>query len=138
MKKSGRPAFFYYFCMTHNLGHMPALLLFFDISAGELMIILLVAFLVFGPSKIPEIARKIGRGMNEIRRASDEIKREITKETRKVEKDMNVEGSVYKDLKQTAEEIKQDFDDVTKPFKDNIDKPAGDVPKSSPPPDAKG
>jgi len=117
---------------------MPAVLLFFDISAGELMVILLAAFIVFGPSRIPEIARKIGRGMNEIRRASDEIKREIAKETRKVEKDMNVEGSVFKDIKQTAEEIKQDFDNVAKPFNDNIDKPAGDVPKSSPPLDPLG
>jgi sec-independent protein translocase protein TatA len=117
---------------------MPAILLFFDISAGELMVILLAAFIVFGPSKIPEIARKIGKGMNEIRRASDEIKREITKETRKVENDLNIEGSVYKDIKKTAEEIRQDFENVSKPLNDNIDNPAGDVPKSSPPPDMKG
>jgi sec-independent protein translocase protein TatA len=110
---------------------MPAVLLFFDISGGELMVILLAAFIVFGPSKIPEIARKIGKGMNEIRRASDEIKREIAKETRKVEKELNVEGSVFKDIKKTADEIKQDFDNVSKPFNDNIDKPAGDVPKGS-------
>ena len=76
--------------------------------------------------------------MNEIRRASDEIKREITKETRKVEKEMNVEGSVFKDIKKTADEIKQDFDQVTKPFNDNIDHPAGDVPKGTPPPDMIG
>jgi TatA/E family protein of Tat protein translocase len=66
-------------------------LLFFDISAGELIIILLVAFVVFGPSRIPEIARKIGRGINEVRRASDEIKREITKETNKVEKSLSID-----------------------------------------------
>jgi TatA/E family protein of Tat protein translocase len=66
-------------------------LLFFDISAGELIIILLVAFVVFGPSRIPEIARKIGRGLNEVRRASDEIKREITKETNKVEKSLSLD-----------------------------------------------
>jgi len=117
---------------------MPATLLFFDISAGELMVILLAAFIVFGPSKIPEIARKIGRGMNEIRRASDEIKREITKETRKVEKEMKVEGSVFKDMKKTADEIKQDFENVSKPFNDNIDKPAEDTPKSSPSADITG
>jgi len=111
---------------------MPAVLLFFDISAGELFIIMLVAFLVFGPSKIPEIARKIGKGMNEIRRASDEIKREISKETRKIEKDINVEGSVYKDLKTTAEEIKQDFEDAGKPFTDNLDKPVGEPSPAEP------
>ena len=117
---------------------MPAILLFFDISAGELMVILLAAFIVFGPSKIPEIARKIGRGMNEIRRASDEIKREITKETRKFENEMNIEGSVFKDMKKTADEIRADFENTAKPLNDNIDKPAGDIAKSAPPPDMKG
>jgi TatA/E family protein of Tat protein translocase len=66
-------------------------LLFFDISAGELIIILLVAFVVFGPSRIPEIARKIGRGLNEVRRASDEIKREISKETSKMESSFSMD-----------------------------------------------
>lgn len=98
---------------------MPAPLLFFDISAGELMIILLVAFIIFGPSKIPEIARKVGRGMNEIRRASDEIKREISKETRKVEKELEMEGSVLSDLKNTASHIQKDISDVTGPLKDD-------------------
>lgn len=77
-------------------------LLFFDISAGELMIILLVAFVVFGPSKIPEIARKIGRGINEVRRASDEIKREITKETRKMESSLSVDDLDLSAQKKTA------------------------------------
>ena len=113
---------------------MPAVLLFFDISAGELFVILLVAFIVFGPSKIPEIARKIGKGMNEIRRASDEIKREITKESRKLETDLNVEGSVYRDLKMTAEEIKQDFEDAGKTFTENPNKPSA----STPPEENKG
>lgn len=119
---------FLLFLRDYQFRHMPAILLFFDISAGELFIILLVAFIVFGPSKIPEIARKIGKGMNEIRRASDEIKREISKETRKLEKDMNVEGSVYRDLKMTAEEIKQDFEDVGNSFNDNTSNPAGSKP----------
>lgn len=114
---------------------MPSVLLFFDISGGELMLILLVAFIVFGPSRIPEIARKIGRGMNEIRRASDEIKREITKETRKVQNDLDVEGSPYKDIKQTADDIRRDFEDVARPFNDNINKPAGSAPKEKAPPD---
>lgn len=66
-------------------------LLFFDISGGELIVILLVAFIVFGPSKIPEVARKIGRGLNEVRRASDEIKREISKETRKMDSQFSMD-----------------------------------------------
>jgi sec-independent protein translocase protein TatA len=121
--------------MSSNIGLMPAVLLFFDISGGELMVILLVAFIVFGPSRIPEIARKIGRGMNEIRRASDEIKREITKETSKVESDLDMEGSPYKDIKKTADEIRKDFEDVARPLNDNIIRPAPNKTKSSETPD---
>ncbi|MBW6460000.1 MAG: twin-arginine translocase TatA/TatE family subunit [Bacteroidales bacterium] len=94
---------------------MPAVLLFFDISAGELIFILVVAFVIFGPSKIPEIARKVGRGMNEIRRASDEIKREITKETRKVEKELDLGKSVLKDISNTASDIEKDINQVKDP-----------------------
>jgi Tat protein translocase TatB subunit len=91
---------------------MPGILLFFDISGGEFMVILIVAFLVFGPKRIPEIARKIGKGMNEIRRASDEIKREINKEARKLENEVNVENSVLKDIKKTKEDIEKDIDGI--------------------------
>ena len=90
---------------------MTPVLLFFDISAGEIFIILLVAFIVFGPSRIPEIARKVGRGMNEIRKASDEIKREITRETEKIKKDIDVKDP---GLKKTAEDVEKELKDIDK------------------------
>jgi len=43
-------------------------LLFLDVSGGELLIIMLVVFLVFGPEKMPEMARKAGRLMNQIKK----------------------------------------------------------------------
>ena len=106
-------------------------LLFFDISAGELMVILLAAFVIFGPSKIPEVARKIGRGINEVRRASDEIKREITKETRKVESSFSMDDFDLSDTKKTVKKPKtepltekNDIDKPEKPAKDGEDKPS--------------
>lgn len=72
---------------------MTTTLLFFDISSGEIFIILIIAFLVFGPSKFPDLARKLGKGINEIRRASDSIKKEITQEANKVEKSVKVEDT---------------------------------------------
>ena len=48
------------------------------------MIIVLVILLLFGPSKIPEIARGIGKGLNEFKRASEEIKKEINAEVEQV------------------------------------------------------
>lgn len=54
-----------------------SILLFFNISGGELAVIALIIFIVLGPDKIPDIARKFGKTMRYIRRATDEIKREI-------------------------------------------------------------
>ncbi len=55
--------------------------LFFDVSGGEFLIIMLVAFLVFGPKKLPEIARKLGRTMNQMKSISGELTREFKEET---------------------------------------------------------
>ena len=50
----------------------------FGIGAPELLIILVVALLVLGPKRLPEIARSLGRGMSEFRRASNEFTRTLT------------------------------------------------------------
>ncbi len=77
-------------------------LLFFDISTGEIFILLIVVFIVFGPSKIPEMSKKLGRGIYEIKRASNEIKREIDSEVRKMERDANIDLEPKKSVKNQA------------------------------------
>jgi sec-independent protein translocase protein TatA len=47
------------------------------LGGGEIMVVLLFVLLLFGSNKIPEIARMLGKGLREFRRATDEIKREI-------------------------------------------------------------
>lgn len=62
-------------------------LLFFDFGSGEILLILLVVFLIFGPDKIPELARNIGKFINDIKRASDDIKTEINREADKKDRE---------------------------------------------------
>ena len=59
------------------------------ISGQEIFIIMVVALLLFGSKKIPEVARGLGKGMREFRKATDDIKREITESTGDVKKDLN-------------------------------------------------
>lgn len=66
-------------------------LIFFNISGGEILLIVLVVYLVFGPKKIPEFARMIGKGINELRRATNDIKNEITKEADKIKNDIDID-----------------------------------------------
>lgn len=62
-------------------------LLFFDFGSGEIILILLVAFLIFGPDKIPEMARSIGKFINDIKRASEDIKTEVNREADRRERE---------------------------------------------------
>lgn len=64
------------------------MLLFLNISGGELLVVILLVFLVFGPQKLPEIARMLGKGINTMKRATEDIKNEITRETNSLKKDV--------------------------------------------------
>lgn len=48
-----------------------------NIGPQELLVILVVALLVVGPSRLPELGRTLGRGLRELRRAQDEVQRTI-------------------------------------------------------------
>ncbi len=49
----------------------------FGIGMPELLLILVVALLVLGPKRLPEVARSLGRGMAEFRRASSELRHSL-------------------------------------------------------------
>jgi sec-independent protein translocase protein TatB len=49
----------------------------FGIGATELVIIMVVALLVSGPKRLPELARSLGRGMAEFRRASSDLRQTL-------------------------------------------------------------
>lgn len=52
----------------------------FGLGMQELIVIFVIALLVFGPSKLPELGRSLGRAMAEFRRASEELKEGLTAE----------------------------------------------------------
>ncbi len=52
----------------------------FGIGIGELIVILIIAFVVVGPEKLPQIARTLGKGFYELKRATDEVRQDIEKE----------------------------------------------------------
>ena len=53
---------------------------FFGMGMGEILLILIIALIIFGPGKVPEIARKVGKAMNTIKNTSSELTAQITRE----------------------------------------------------------
>ncbi len=52
----------------------------------EIGFILFIAFLLFGPKKLPDIARTLGKGLGELRRASNELKSSLEEEIRNLDR----------------------------------------------------
>lgn len=62
----------------------------FGLGIPELILIFVIALIVFGPKKLPDLGKSIGRGIAEFRRASMEVKESIESEMREVEKSVDI------------------------------------------------
>ncbi len=71
------------------------------ISGQEIFIIMAVALMLFGANKIPEIAKGLGKGMREFRKATDDIKKEFNEST----------DDIQKDIKDISDNVKKNLDD---------------------------
>jgi sec-independent protein translocase protein TatA len=59
--------------------NIAAVFLLFNLGGGEILLILVATVVMFGSKRIPEIARGLGKGIREVRNATNDIKREIQK-----------------------------------------------------------
>lgn len=82
------------------------------ISGAELVFVFFVILLVFGADKVPDIARTLGKGMRQIRNATQDIKSEIEKSAEK-------QGLDTKQIEQDLKEVKDEVEDITGSVKRN-------------------
>jgi sec-independent protein translocase protein TatA len=86
---------------------------FLFISGPEIMIIMLIVVMVFGADKIPEIARGLGKGIRQVKDATNDIKREIKDSSDK----LDIDTDITKDVKKEISAVKENIDDFTGPIK---------------------
>jgi len=58
----------------------------FGLGIWELIVILIIALIIFGPGKLPEVGKAIGKGLSEFKKASKDIENDIKKEIEEPEK----------------------------------------------------
>ena len=107
--------------------------MFGTLGMPELILIFVVALLLFGPRKMPQIGRSIGRAMGEFRRASNEFKRTIedevaSDELRDVEQDLKGIRDVGKELRDLKKTVESPIETTVKKV---LDIPADDPGQSS-------
>jgi len=64
---------------------------------GEIVLIVLVIILLFGSTKLPALARSLGRSMNEFKRGKDEVAKEIREGAEEVKKEAEDAAEVIKE-----------------------------------------
>jgi sec-independent protein translocase protein TatA len=103
----------------------------FGIGGGEMIFIIFIALMLFGSDKIPAIARTMGKGMAQLKNATNEIKSEISKsaEANGLDtsfKDLtssfsdeveNIKGSLGSNLGNPIDKMKEDLDELSGPIK---------------------
>lgn len=108
----------------------PNLILFLDFGGGEIIVILLVILIVLGPDKIPAFAKQAGQVLRYVRKATDDIKKEINKETEDIQAPIksayqsasSFSENAHKAMKTTLAEIEQEEGkDKNKPKELNIE-----------------
>jgi len=87
-------------------------LLFNDVDGYEVLVIILVVLIFFGPKSIPGIAKTLGRALFSIRNASEEIKNEIRKSGVDIKKDLNIEQILQKPEEELLKPMDQVFSEI--------------------------
>jgi len=86
------------------------------ISGGEIFVVLVIVLMLFGADKIPTMARGLGKGMRQIKDATNDIKREIQETAEK----QGIDTDLTKDIEDSVKGIKKNLDDVTGSIKRNL------------------
>lgn len=86
---------------------------FLFISGQEIFVVLLIVVMLFGADKIPDIARGLGKGMRQIKDATNDIKKEINDSA----KSNRIEENITKELSSEISEVKDTLDEITGPIK---------------------
>ena len=88
-------------------------LFLFGVSMGEVLVVLLAVLLLFGSKSIPEFARTLGKGMNEFKKATDDLKKEFQEGTSGIMDDVKkIQSDIQSEINQSSNALREFANDI--------------------------
>jgi TatA/E family protein of Tat protein translocase len=84
----------------------------FGLGAGEVLIILIIAFLLFGPKQLPEIGRQMGKAVKGFKETADDLRKSVEPEVNMIQQEVKM---VEQDLQASMKEAEEEIERATKP-----------------------
>src|SRR5438105_12106888 len=77
-----------------------------QLGFSEMLLIFIVALLVFGPKKLPELGKSLGKGIREFKKATDELKSSWEDQVKDIKAPLD---DVKRDIHEMGRDLKSDF-----------------------------
>jgi Tat protein translocase TatB subunit len=104
----------------------------FGIGPGELLLILILAFIIFGPRQLPEIGRTLGKTMRELRQVSDELTGQFREELEAASEDLEtIKKAATEELETVTKAMSGDLQSATGELESATQEAAGELQVSS-------
>ena len=82
----------------------------FGLGAGEILIILVLAFLLFGPKQLPEVGRQVGKAVKGLKETADDLRKSVEPEVNLIKQEVKM---VEQDLEASVKEAEEEVNAIT-------------------------
>lgn len=90
----------------------------FGLGIGEVLIILVVAFLLFGPKQLPEVARQVGKAVKGFKDTAQDLRKSVEPELNLIQQEVKM---VEQDFQASLKDVEEQVNAVTAPVEKQID-----------------
>ena len=90
----------------------------FGLGAGEILIILVIAFLLFGPKQLPEVVRQVGKAVKGFKDTAEDLRKSVEPELNMIQQEVKM---VEQDFQASIKDAEEQINAATTPTEKQVD-----------------